>query len=44
MEKEYSNTLTGANMRGIGKMVKEMDLEYTLYPTGVNISVSIRMD
>jgi hypothetical protein len=28
MVKGLSNTLTGANMRDIGKMVKEMDLEY----------------
>ena len=44
MEKGHSNTLTGANMRDIGKMVKEMGLEYILYLIGVNISVSIRMD
>ena len=44
MVKGLSNTLTGANMRDIGKMVKEMDVEYIRYVMGVNILVSIRMD
>ena len=44
MDKEHSNTATGANMRDFGKMVKEMDLDYIRYVMGVNMSVSIRMD
>ena len=44
MEKGHSNTPIRANMRDNGKMVKKMDLEYILYPIGVNISVSIRKD
>ena len=44
MVKGHSNTLTGANMRDIGKMVKGMDLVYILYPIGLNILFSIRMD
>ena len=44
MEKAPSYILKEANMRDIGKMVKEMGLEYILYLIGVNISVSIRMD
>ena len=44
MVKGLSNTLKVANMKDNGKMVKKMDLEYILYPIGVNISVSIRKD
>ena len=44
MVKGLSNTLTGANMRDIGKMVKKMDLEYIHYLIGVNMSVNIIME